>query len=61
MDGNEIKQISLARGVIQIVSKELKSKGFLRFGSDGTWQIPYGAIANARIFILIFDMFINQK
>ncbi|MDY6899438.1 MAG: hypothetical protein SWZ49_15360 [Cyanobacteriota bacterium] len=61
LDGNEIKQIGLSRGMIQIIPKEVKSKGFLGFGSDGTWQIPYGSIANARIFILIFDMLINQK
>lgn len=61
LDGNEIKQIGLSQGIIKIIPKEVKSKGFLGFGSDGTWQIPYGAIANARIFILIFDMLINQK
>ena len=61
LDGNEIKQISLSGGVIQIIPKEVKSSGFLGFGSDGIWRIPYGAIANAKIFMLIFDMLINQK
>lgn len=61
LDGNEIKQISLSKGVIHIVPKEIKSSGFMGFGSDGTWQIPYGDIGNAKVFILLFDMLINQK
>lgn len=61
LDGNEIKQIGLSQGMIQIIPKEVKSKGFLGFGSDGTWQIPYHTLANARIFMLIFDMLINKK
>ena len=61
LDGNEIKQISLSQGIIQIIPKKVKSSGFLGFGSDGIWRIPYNTIANARIFILIFDMLINQK
>ncbi|BAY80767.1 hypothetical protein NIES267_02320 [Calothrix parasitica NIES-267] len=60
LDGNEIKQVSLSQGIILIIPKEVKSS-FLGFGSDGIWRIPYNTIANARIFMLIFDMLINQK
>ena len=60
LDGNEIKEIALSGGVIHIIPKEVKSK-FLGFGSDGIWRISYADIGNARIFILIFDMLINQK
>ncbi|BAY80768.1 hypothetical protein NIES267_02330 [Calothrix parasitica NIES-267] len=59
-NSEEISKIDISRGVIQIIPKEVRPS-FLGFNHDGILRIPYKDMANARIFILVFDMLINQK
>ena len=59
-NSEEINQINISKGIIQIIPKEVRPS-FLGFNHDCILRIPYKDIANARIFILVFDMLINQK
>ena len=59
-NSEEINKIDISRGVIQIIPKEVRPS-FLGFNHDGILRIPYKDMANARIFILVFDMLINKR
>lgn len=60
LNAEEIDKVNISKGVINIIPKEIRN-GFFGFARDGILRIPYKNIANARIFILVFDMLINQK
>lgn len=50
---NQIMGIEISEGIIQIIPKENKLSRI--------WRIKYSDIANARIFMLFFDMLINNN
>ena len=59
-NSEEINKVDISRGVIQIIPKEVRPS-FLGFNHDGILRIPYKDMANARIFILVFDMLVNKR
>ena len=60
LNKDEINKISLSNGVIHIIPKEVRNS-FLGFAHDGILRVAYKDIANAQIFITVFDMLINRK
>ncbi len=57
----DIGSAKIASGVFTLTRKDAKSKFFGLLGSSGVFHFNYGIMYNARLFLFVFENFLNIK
>jgi hypothetical protein len=55
---NELDRLSLSQGTFTLRRKDARN-GLFGIGSSGVFEFPYAALANAQLFIMVFDSLVG--